>query len=206
MVAVAGGRAFTFGYAENVELLEAAGAEVVRFDPLHDENLPENTRGLVIGGGFPEMYAADLSANELLRNEIAALAGAPPSGRDLAVIRGGAPVYAECAGLLYLTRELDGAPMCGVLDATATMTQKLTLGYRSAAAVSDSPVARLGEHVRGHEFHRTTVAPGHGRTPAWQWSKAGPEGFVRDKCLASFLHLHWAGSPQLARRFVEACA
>jgi cobyrinic acid a,c-diamide synthase len=191
VVAVAGGAAFTFGYAENVELLESAGAEVVRLDPLRDEALPKGTAGLVVGGGFPEMYAADLSANEPLRTEIAALDG---------------PIYAECAGLLYLTKALDGAPMCGVLDATATMTSKLTLGYRSAIAVSDSVIARAGERVRGHEFHRTAVTPGHGGTPAWQWSTSGPEGFVRGSRVASYLHLHWAGRPEQAARFVRACA
>jgi cobyrinic acid a,c-diamide synthase len=191
VVAVAGGAAFTFGYAENVELLESAGAEVVRFDPLRDESLPEGTAGLVVGGGFPEMYAADLSANEPLRTEIAALDG---------------PIYAECAGLLYLTKALDGAPMCGVLDATATMTPKLTLGYRSAVAVSDSVIARAGERVRGHEFHRTEVTPGHGGTPAWRWSTSGPEGFVHGSRVASYLHLHWAGRPEQAARFVRACA
>ena len=191
VVAVAGGPAFTFGYAENAELLAAAGAEVVRFDPLRDETLPDSVRGLVIGGGFPEMYAAELSANERLRDRIAALVTAP--------------IYAECAGLLYLTRELDGAPMCGVLDATATMTPTLTLGYRSAVAASGSVVARGGERVRGHVFHRTAVTPTHGDRAAWQWSADGPEGFVLDNRLASYLHLHWGRSPQLAARFVEAC-
>ncbi|WP_238696716.1 cobyrinate a,c-diamide synthase, partial [Streptomyces sp. E5N298] len=97
-VAVAGGAAFTFSYAEHTELLAAAGAEVVTFDPLRDEELPEGTAGLVIGGGFPEVYAAELSANEPLRKSVAELASS------------GAPVAAECAGLLYLCRELDGAP------------------------------------------------------------------------------------------------
>ncbi|REE95728.1 cobyrinate a,c-diamide synthase [Thermomonospora umbrina] len=198
VVAVAGGAAFTFGYAENVELLEAAGAEVVRFDPLRDEGLPEGTRGLVIGGGFPEMYAAELSANEPLRERI----------RDLVV--SGAPVYAECAGLLYLVRELDGAPMCGVLDATATMTSRLTLGYRSAVAVADSVVARTGERLNGHEFHRTAVEAADGGTAAWQWAVkpkgSRREGFVRGRCLASYLHLHWAGAPAAAGRLVEAMA
>ena len=190
-IAVAGGPAFTFGYAENEELLQAAGAEVVRFDPLHDDHLPADTQGVVIGGGFPEMYAAELSANEKLRGELAAFAG---------------PVYAECAGLLYLARELDGRPMCGVLgDVTATMAPRLTLGYRAAVAVSDSVVARTGERVRGHEFHRTVTDPGHGPTAAWQWSPSGPEGFVKGPCLASYLHLHWAATPHFARRMVEAC-
>jgi cobyrinic acid a,c-diamide synthase len=205
-VAVAGGAAFTFGYPENIELLEAAGAEVVPFDPLRDEALPERTRGLIIGGGFPEIYAADLSANEPLRTQIAALLR-----RDLAndqrrasTPEEGVPVYAECAGLLYLTKALDGAPMCGILDATATMTPRLTLGYRSAVAVSDSILATAGERVRGHEFHRTAVSPGCGVRPAWQWSSEGPEGFAFAQGVASYLHLHWAGSPQSAWRFVEA--
>ncbi|MFI0449519.1 cobyrinate a,c-diamide synthase [Actinomadura sp. 6N118] len=190
-VAVAGGSAFTFGYAENEELLAAAGAEVVRFDPLRDERLPEGTAGIVIGGGFPEVYAAELSANEPLRKEVAAFGG---------------PVYAECAGLLYLARELDGKPMCGVLaSVTATMAERLTLGYRAAVAVSDSVVARAGERVHGHEFHRTVTDPAHGTTAAWQWSIDGPAGFVQGHCVASYLHLHWAGSPGFAQRFVEAC-
>ncbi|WP_301324185.1 cobyrinate a,c-diamide synthase [Actinomadura rupiterrae] len=189
-VAVAGGAAFTFGYAENEELLAAAGAEVVRFDPLRDERLPDGTRGVVIGGGFPEMYAADLSANEPLRKEIAAFKG---------------PLYAECAGLLYLADELDGKPMCGVLPGVkATMTLKLTLGYRAAVAVSDSVIARAGERFHGHEFHRTATDPAHGGMAAWQWSTEGPAGFVQPGCVASYLHLHWAGSPGSARRFVEA--
>ncbi len=191
VIAVAGGAAFTFGYAENAELLAAAGAEVVRFDPLRDEALPAGTRGLVIGGGFPEMYAADLSANERLRTQIAALDALP--------------IYAECAGLLYLTRALDGAPMCGIIDATATMTPNLTLGYRTAVAVSGSAFTSGGQRVRGHEFHRTAVTPAHGARPAWQWSAGGPEGFVLGNRLASYLHLHWGRSPQLAGRFVEAC-
>ncbi|MFF5260442.1 cobyrinate a,c-diamide synthase [Actinomadura viridis] len=195
-IAMAGGAAFTFGYKENEELLEAAGAEVVRFDPLRDERLPEGTRGVVIGGGFPEMYAADLSANEPLRRALAAFAG--PRGR-------GGPVYAECAGLLYLARELDGRPMCGVLgDVTATMGPRLTLAYRSAVAVADSVVARTGERVRGHEFHRTVTDPPHGATAAWQWSTTAPEGFVQGGCVASYLHLHWAGEPRFAERMVRA--
>ncbi|MFV2173430.1 cobyrinate a,c-diamide synthase [Actinomadura sp. LOL_016] len=193
-VAVAGGAAFTFGYAENEELLAAAGAEVVRFDPLRDESLPEGTRGVVVGGGFPEVYAAELAANERLRAELAAFAGA------------GRPLYAECAGLLYLAQELDGAPMCGVLDGVkATMAPRLTLGYRAAVAVADSVVARTGERVHGHEFHRTVTDPAHGDTAAWQWSTSGPAGFVQGDCVASYLHLHWAGSPWFASRMVHAC-
>ncbi|MEV0635508.1 cobyrinate a,c-diamide synthase [Streptomyces sp. NPDC050619] len=195
VVAVAGGAAFTFSYAEHVELLTAAGAEVVPFDPLRDEQLPAGTGGLVIGGGFPEVYASELSANEPLRKAVAALA------------ESGAPVAAECAGLLYLCRELDGQPMCGVLDATARMDERLTLGYRDAVAVSDSVIAVAGTRMRGHEFHRTVVEPGSGDAPAWgvRAPRRRVEGFVQRGVHASYLHTHWASEPGVARRFVERC-
>ncbi|GAA2152378.1 cobyrinate a,c-diamide synthase [Kitasatospora kazusensis] len=196
-IALASGAAFSFSYAENAELLAAAGAEVVPFDPLHDAALPEGAAGLVIGGGFPEMYVSELSANTGLRASIAELAAS------------GAPVSAECAGLLYLGRELDGAPMCGVLDTTARMTERLTLGYREAVALGDSVLAPAGTRVRGHEFHRTVCEPGAGEQPAWAWrGPAGPrtEGFAGGSVHASYLHLHWAGAPQLAQRLVGAAA
>ncbi|MFF1375163.1 cobyrinate a,c-diamide synthase [Streptomyces sp. NPDC058308] len=196
VVAVAGGAAFTFSYAEHAELLTAAGAEVVPFDPLRDEQLPVETAGLVIGGGFPEVYAPELSANEQLRKAVAELA------------LSGAPVAAECAGLLYLCRELDGKPMCGVLEAEARMAERLTLGYREAVAVSDSVLAVAGTRMRGHEFHRTTVEPGAGPTPAWglHAPERRVEGFVQANVHASYLHTHWAAEPGIARRFVESCA
>jgi cobyrinic acid a,c-diamide synthase len=195
VVAVAGGPAFTFSYAEHAELLIAAGAEVVTFDPLRDERLPEGARGLVVGGGFPEVYGAELSANEALRKEVAELA------------LGGAPVAAECAGLLYLCRELDGRPMCGVLDATARMDARLTLGYRDAVALGDSVLAPAGTRMRGHEFHRTVVEPGAGAAPAWgiRGAQRRVEGFVQRGVHASYLHTHWASEPGVARRFVERC-
>ncbi|MFF7049352.1 cobyrinate a,c-diamide synthase [Streptomyces griseorubiginosus] len=195
VVAVAGGPAFTFSYAEHSELLAAAGGEVVVFDPLRDEQLPDGARGLVIGGGFPEVFAAELSANEPLRKAVSTLAGT------------GAPVAAECAGLLYLCRELDGQPMCGVLDAEARMTEALTLGYRDAVAVSDSALAVAGTRMRGHEFHRTVVEPGAGDIAAWgvRTPRRRLEGFVQRGVHASYLHTHWASEPGVARRFVERC-
>ncbi|MFF2352420.1 cobyrinate a,c-diamide synthase [Kitasatospora sp. NPDC058115] len=200
-IAVAGGAAFSFSYAENAELLAAAGAEVVPFDPLHADGLPEGTAGLVIGGGFPELYVRELSANDQLRSAIAAFAAA------------GGPVSAECAGLLYLGRELDGLPMCGVLDTSARMTERLTLGYREAVALHDSPLAPAGARLRGHEFHRTVCEPGAGERPAWGWRlPTGPrtEGFAgaagAENVHASYLHLHWAGYPQLAASFTAAAA
>jgi cobyrinic acid a,c-diamide synthase len=193
VVAVAGGAAFSFSYTEETELLAAAGADVVALDPLRDEALPPGCAALVLGGGFPEVHAADLSANERLRADVARLA------------HGGAPVVAECAGLLYLARELDGSPMCGVLDATAQMTPRLTLGYREAAAAADSVLGRAGAVVRGHEFHRTAVDPPHSAAPAWLFGDRA-EGFVQGSVHASYLHLHWAGYPQLAQRLVRAAA
>ncbi|MEV6634514.1 cobyrinate a,c-diamide synthase [Actinoplanes sp. NPDC051470] len=198
VVAIAGGPAFTFAYAETAELLTGAGADVVTVDPLRDEALPEGTAALVVGGGFPEVYAAELSANDPLRAAVRKLAGS------------GAPIVAECAGLLWLCRSLDGAPMCGVLDAEAAMTPTLTLGYRDAVALGDSPLAPAGTRVTGHEFHRTTVHPRSGLllspagTAAWAWRGDDPEGFATLSLHASFLHLHWAGHPGFAGRVVGA--
>jgi cobyrinic acid a,c-diamide synthase len=194
-IAVAAGAAFSFGYAEHPELLAAAGAEVVGFDPLHDEALPPNIDAVVIGGGFPEVHAAALSENATLRAEIATVAAT------------GLPVVAECAGLLYLSRMLDGQPMCGVLDIDTAMTDRLTLGYRAAVARVDSPVAAEGTPVHGHEFHRTTVQRSDTEANAWTWTARGTaviEGFVRGNVHASYLHTHWSGLPGTAERLVAA--
>ncbi|RJK92832.1 cobyrinate a,c-diamide synthase [Vallicoccus soli] len=192
VVAVAAGPAFTFSYAETAELLHAAGARVVTVDPLADERLPEGAAGLVIGGGFPEVYGQALSDNAGLRADVARLAAS------------GAPVAAECAGLLYLADDLDGLPMCGVLGTSARMTPRLTLGYREAVAGVPSVLADVGTRVRGHEFHRTAVDPASPE-PAWAW-RGGTDGFVRGGVHASYLHLHWAGRPEMAARFVAAAA
>ncbi|MFJ9418547.1 cobyrinate a,c-diamide synthase [Streptomyces sp. NPDC101227] len=196
LIAVAGGAAFTFSYAEHAELLTAAGADVIPFDPLRDEQLPPGTQGLVIGGGFPEMYAPDLSANAPLRAAVAALAAS------------GAPVSAECAGLLYLSRSIDGKPMCGVLPADARMTERLTLGYREAVALEDNALAVAGTRVRGHEFHRTVLEPGAGARPAWGLThpERRVEGFVSGGVHASYLHVHWAAEPSLAGRLAGSAA
>ncbi|MGH3769548.1 MAG: cobyrinate a,c-diamide synthase [Pseudonocardiaceae bacterium] len=192
VVAVAGGPAFTFGYAEHAELLAACGGAVAAFDPLIDESLPLGTAGLVLPGGFPECHTEALSANVALRAAVAALA------------RRGAPIHAECGGLLYLSRSMNGAPMCGVLDAEATMTGQLVLGYRDAVAVRDSVLHQEGARVTGHEFHRTTVTPRAGR-PAWAWTGAQPEGFIQGGVHASFLHTHPAAHPAVVARFVANC-
>ncbi len=195
-VAMAAGKAFTFGYAEHVEMLQAAGAEVVGFDPLTDA-LPPGTDALVLPGGFPEQFTAELAANNPARQQVRALAA------------GGAPVHAECAGLTYLVSELDGYPMCGVLAGSARFTDHLTLGYRDAVAVTDSSVRATGERAVGHEFHRTTVEFADSYQPAWVYS-GRQVGAVRDGAVhagvhASYLHTHPAASPGAVARFV-ACA
>ncbi|MCT1640532.1 cobyrinate a,c-diamide synthase [Dietzia cinnamea] len=211
LIAVAGGRAFTFRYAETVELLKAAGCSVAPFDPLADEALPDGTAGIYLGGGFPEVHAGDLAANEPMLRALCAATSA------------GVPTVAECAGLLYLCRSLDGVPMVGAIDADAAMAPRLTLAYRRSTAVADSVLAAAGAEVTGHEFHRTAVTPAAGAdteprptgqgsgsgsgsgsglsaSPAWT-SSAGPEGFATGSVHASYLHTHWAGHPALAARF-----
>jgi cobyrinic acid a,c-diamide synthase len=194
LTAVLGGPAFTFGYAEHLELLVAAGAEPVTVDPLRDETLPPGTAALVLPGGFPEEHVAALGANAPLRAAVRALAAS------------GAPVHAECGGLLYLCESLDGAPMCGVLPARAAMTGRLTLGYRDAVALSGSPLFPEGARATGHEFHHCTVTPRAGTAPAWAWRGGEPEGFVADGVHASFLHTHPAGAPDAVARFVHRAA
>jgi cobyrinic acid a,c-diamide synthase len=193
--AVAGGPAFTFVYQENLELLQAAGAELAFFDPTADEALPEGATGLYLGGGFPESHAEPLAANQPLR---AAVHGFASSGR---------PLLAECGGLLYLARTLDGQPMAGVLPADARMSDRLTLGYRHAVAAASTVLAAAGERLRGHEFHYSHLDPPAGTTAAWLLGdQRQPEGFARGGLHASYLHTHWAATPQLPARLVRAAA
>jgi cobyrinic acid a,c-diamide synthase len=196
LIAVAGGSAFTFAYTELTESLLAAGGELVVVDPLRDEALPAGTAGLVLPGGFPEVYAQELAANTSFLSAV----------RDH--VEAGRATYAECAGLLALCRELDGVPMTGSLDATARMTSRLTLGYRTAVALDDTLAAASGQTVTGHEFHRTAVDPPCGPRPAWRHEDGTFEGFVTGQHLmASYLHLHPAGVPQLAHRILGvACS
>ena len=182
-IAIARGPAFSFHYQENLELLQGAGAELIPFDPLHDEQLPE-ADALILAGGFPEIFGAELAANATLKHAIATFKG---------------PILAECGGLLYLGRSLDEHDMCGVLDTTATMTKRLTLGYRELTANTDHPVWPKGTTIRGHEFHYSTVTPaGEAWTP-----RTG--GHVQGLVHASYLHTHWAATPEVAQRLVAAC-
>jgi cobyrinic acid a,c-diamide synthase len=198
VVAIAAGRAFTFRYAETDELLRAAGCEPTMFDPTSDKQLPAGTAGLYLGGGFPEVHAAELAANHALLSNIRAAVDA------------GMPSLGECAGLLYLCRSVDGLAMVGALEADAIMTDRLTLRYRSMTADHDQLLARTGTSVTGHEFHRTEVEPRHGAAAAWLADgepagfSADPAGIGRENVHASYFHVHWAGYPDLAQRFADA--
>jgi len=199
-VAMAAGKAFSFGYAEHAELLRAAGADVVEFDPLADP-LPDGTGAVLLPGGFPEQFTSELSANDVVRRQINELAAT------------GAPVHAECAGLIYLASELDGHPMCGVLAGSARFTAHLTLAYRDAVAVADSPLYRAGRRVVGHEFHRTAVTFTEGYQPAWVYGGGDLEdvatvrdGVVHARVHASYLHTHPAAAPDAVARFVAHAA
>ncbi|MCW2688489.1 MAG: hypothetical protein JWR37_3379 [Mycobacterium sp.] len=195
-VALAAGRAFNFGYTEHGELLRAAGAEVVEFDPLI-EPLPAGADALVLPGGFPEQYAAELSANSVARQQISALAAY-------------APVHAECAGLTYLVSDLDGQPMCGVLAGSARFTDSLTLGYRDAVAVVDSSLHSTGQRVVGHEFHCTTVDFAQSYDPAWAYrgsdGRTVRDGAVHAGVHAAYLHTHPVAEPRAVARFVAHAA
>ncbi|MET1038124.1 MAG: cobyrinate a,c-diamide synthase [Aeromicrobium sp.] len=192
VVAMAGGRAFTFRYAETEELLRAAGCDVVTFDPLTDAALPAGTAGLYLGGGFPEVHAAGLAANAPLREAL----------RD--AVESGMPTVAECAGLLYLCRSVDGIEMVGAVDADAVMSPRLTLSYRSVVVPTDQLMGAAGTRVTGHEFHRTKLVDDvDPSTAAWLLAGEG-HGIGSATLHASYLHTHWAGHPMMAQRFADA--
>jgi cobyrinic acid a,c-diamide synthase len=194
-VALAAGKAFSFSYAEHAELLRGAGAQVAEFDPL-SEPLPAGADALVLPGGFPEQFTAELSANDVVRQQIRRLAAS------------GAPVHAECAGLTYLVDDLDGVPMCGVLAGSARFTERLTLGYRDAVAVVDSSMHAAGDRVTGHEFHRTAVEFVEQPSPAWAFAGPGQagrrDGAVQRGVHAGYLHTHPAAHPEAITRFVAS--
>jgi cobyrinic acid a,c-diamide synthase len=192
-VAVAAGRAFTFTYADTLDALRAGGAEVVPFDPLSDGRLPDPVDGLIVGGGFPEVHAARLAGNESL---LAAVRHA---------VTGGVPTWAECGGLLWLTRSVDGRPMAASLPATARMTDRLTLGYREATITVASPLGPAGTRLRAHEFHYAAVDPPGNALDMRSRFGQGRSGFAGPTFLASFLHHHPGGDPSAVAAFLGAC-
>jgi cobyrinic acid a,c-diamide synthase len=193
-IAVAAGAAFSFTYPDNLERLAEAGAELCPFDPLVDEALPEGVTGLVAGGGFPEVHAVDLAANTPLLADVRRR------------VAGGLVTWAECGGLLWLARELDGHAMAGALGVRARLGQRLHLGYREAVAGTGNPVLAAGDRLRGHEFHYTTTDPGGDALALRRRDAVQPEGFASSTLLATYLHAHLGADPGPAERFVAACA
>jgi cobyrinic acid a,c-diamide synthase len=191
-IALAAGRAFSFMYEDNLEVLRAAGADLVPFDPCLDASLPEGCTGLVAGGGFPEVYGEDLAANRPLLADVRRAVG------------DGLVVWAECGGLLWLAERLNGRPMSAVVPTVAEMTPRLTLGYRHVRTTAPSPVGRAGTELRGHEFHYSTVTPsGDGLAPVVPGAQA-PATWVGPRLFASYLHCHLGADPGPATTFVRA--
>ena len=198
-IGLARDEAFCFYYADNLDLLREAGAELVEFSPMRDP-LPAGLDGLYVGGGYPELHAGELAANR------AALEGV----RELA--RRGRPVYGECGGMMYLGEKLtvDGSPhaMCGVLPLSTRIPAGLALAY---AEVTTTGGLFGGGHVaRGHLFHHSALEaepPGDRvyeiETPRGDRHR---DGFQSGSVLGSYVHLHFASDPGLARAFVDRCA
>ena len=201
-IAVARDEAFNFYYGASLRELENLGAEIIFFSPLNDEKLPEGVGGLIIGGGFPEMFAARLEQNKKIRAEIYHAA------------EDGLPIFAECGGFMYLMRELIGFDgksfeMCGVIDGVATMTNKLqTVGYVEAEILHDCVLGKAGDKIRAHEFHFSTAETSDEKIFKCRRMRTGNEyfaGAVKKNIVASYLHIHFAGSPSATRNFIVAC-
>lgn len=201
-IAVARDQAFCFLYRDNLDLLADYGAELVFFSPLHDDALPAGAQGLILPGGYPELHAQALAANEPMRRSIAE------------AIQGGLPCLAECGGFLYLHRELEDMegrswPMAGVLNARAYRTPRLgRFGYITLTAKADTAFLPAGESVRGHEFHyfesESCGDALHAQKPTG--SRGWDCGHSRGNLLMGFPHLYYPSGPQLIERFLRACA
>ncbi len=204
-IGIARDEAFHFYYPDNLARLERAGAALVPFSPLADEALPP-VDGLYLGGGYPELFAARLAANESLRAQI--------RGR----IAAGLPTIAECGGMMYLCEELqalDGSvfPMVGAIGARAVMFGQLkALGYVEVETQRDSVLGRAGVGFRGHQFRYSELLGDLSDvTKAYRVTRrrgGAPfeEGYQVRNCLGSYVHAHWASSPSVPEAFVAACS
>jgi cobyrinic acid a,c-diamide synthase len=201
-LAIARDRAFNFYYADNLDVLQAAGFELVEWSPLHDRALPAGVQGLYFGGGFPEVFAAELSDNQAAREAVQQ------------AIAAGIPTYAECGGLMYLCdRIVDFAakayPMVGILPTAAQMGKRLTLGYRQAIAQQSTPLLAKGEVIWGHEFHRSSLTT-EPESPLftlqnYEGTVHQTEGWQQFQLHASYLHVHFGDKPRLVQRFLQQC-
>jgi cobyrinic acid a,c-diamide synthase len=198
-IAVARDEAFCFCYPENLELLQAAGAEIVPFSPLRDPALPAGIDGLYLPGGYPELHAGRLAQNVSLLREI----------REAAT--SGLPVYAECGGFMLLADSIDGRPMAGVFPAQALMLMKRkALGYREVTFSRDTILGPAGTVARGHEFHYSEMVLPEDVARTWRLRRPGGEdlgleGYRVHNVVGSYVHLHFGSNPQVAANFVENC-
>mgnify|MGYP001022461639 FL=1 len=197
-IAVARDEAFCFAYAETLDALRDAGAELAFFSPLRDAALPENIGGLYLPGGYPELYARQLSENIALRAAIR------DAGQE------GLPTAAECGGFLYLGQMLEGTdskvyPMTGVLPGSGHNTGRLVrFGYAAMTAKADSMLFHAGETLPVHEFHHWDSSENGADFSVCKAKKRQWEcGFASANLYAGFPHLYWAGTA-LPRRFVQA--
>jgi len=204
-IAVARDNAFCFYYADNLELLERQGAELVFFSPLADRNLPENLDGLYFGGGYPELFAAKLAENTVLENQV------KENSAD------GMPIYGECGGFMYLCDELIDLNnhryrMSGCFPFATRMFARLkALGYREITLTRNTVIGNSGMTLRGHEFHYSELinlsreaSTAYSISDRSGMDKA-PEGYVIHHTLGSYNHLHFGSQPDAARCFVENC-
>ena len=194
-IAVARDKAFCFYYEDSLSLLRDMGAELVPFSPLSDRRLPEGIHGLYLGGGYPELYAEDLSANTAMRQSI----------RD--ALQAGLPCIAECGGFMYLTEAIEDKPMVGFLHGNCINTGKLTrFGYVTLTARKDNMLCRAGEKIPGHEFHHYDCDfPGDAFSAEKHSGKAW-DCVIADDCLyAGFPHFHFYANPVFAENFYTAC-
>lgn len=204
-VGIARDRAFCFYYEDNLEGLTRHGAELVPFSPIDAPALPRDLDGLYIGGGYPELHAAALAVNAGLRAEIRAASAA------------GMPIYAECGGFMYLCehlRDLSGAaaPMVGCFPFTSRMLPRLkSLGYREVRFARDTILGPAGSVARGHEFHYSELEPASGpvdrayAAAAADGSSTAVQGYVSNRTLAGYVHLHFGSAPDAPAAFVTAC-
>ena len=199
-IAVARDEAFCFAYADSLDALRNAGAELVFFSPLRDKTLPPEIDGLYLCGGYPELYAALLSQNETMRASV----------RDS--VQKGLATIAECGGFLYLLSSLEDAegtahPMCGVLPGAGVQTSRLQrFGYAWLETDTDSMLFRAGERVPVHEFHYwDSTENGSDLRAVKPDGRQWPCAFATPRLYAGFPHLPLGGEAPLAERFVRTC-
>ena len=202
-LAAAMDEAFCFYYQENLELLRELGARIVPFSPLRDEKLPEQTDGILLGGGYPELYAAELGKNSRMRESIRRAA------------EEGMPILGECGGYLYLLEELEGEdgnmyPMAGVFSGSGKREERLRhFGYVTVQTGADSSYLKKGQQIRGHEFHywhcQKDETEGALEAKKPLGGKKWPAMRIKHQVTAGFPHLYYPSLPEFAERFARAC-